>query len=219
MITVLVTRPADAQDALADELEGSGLAVLSCPLIRTEAVPGPNARAADFDWIVFSSRTGVRHGLPRLDGVLPKVAAVGPGTAAALGGAGSRVDLVASVHSQTGLVDALGESPGRVLFPGAADAGRELAGALGATHLVVYRTVETEPASVPDADLVALASASAARALSHIRKDLRCVSIGPSTSAVAQRHGLEVVGEAKSSDLPGLVHAIRLAASRLRSSP
>jgi uroporphyrinogen-III synthase len=146
------------------------------------------------------------------------VAAVGPGTAAALGDAGARVDLVASVHSQTGLVDALGESPGRVLFPGAADAGSGLARSLEATHLVVYRTVEMRAASVPDADLVAVASASAARALSHIRKDLRCVSIGPSTSAIARRHGLEVVEEAVSSDLPGLLHAIRLAASRLRSS-
>jgi uroporphyrinogen-III synthase len=218
MITVLVTRAADSQDTLVDELEGSGFAVLSCPLIRTEPVPGPKARPKDFDWIVFTSRTGVRHGLPRLDGALPKVAAVGPGTAEALGDAGARVDLVASVHSQTGLVDALGESPGRVLFAGAADAGSELARALEATHLVVYRTVELRGASVPDADLVAVASASAARVLSHIRKDLRCVSIGPSTSAIARRHGLEVVEEAVSSDLPGLVHAIRLAASRLRSS-
>jgi uroporphyrinogen-III synthase len=46
-----------------------------------------------------------------------------------------------------------------------------------------------------------------------------CVSIGPVTSGEARRHGLDVVAEAASHDLEGLVQAVKLAASQAASSP
>jgi uroporphyrinogen-III synthase len=45
------------------------------------------------------------------------------------------------------------------------------------------------------------------------------VSIGPVTSAEARDGGLEVVAEAESHDLDGLVAAVKLAASHASSSP
>jgi uroporphyrinogen-III synthase len=45
------------------------------------------------------------------------------------------------------------------------------------------------------------------------------VSIGPVTSAEAERQGLSVVAEAETHDLDGLVEAVKLAASRAGSSP
>jgi uroporphyrinogen-III synthase len=45
------------------------------------------------------------------------------------------------------------------------------------------------------------------------------VSIGPVTSAEALDAGLEVVVEAESHDLDGLVAAVKLAASHASSSP
>ena len=90
---------------------------------------------------------------------------------------------------------------------------------LGAELVPLYRTVELEVSSFPDADLVVLASASAARALAALRTDLACVSIGPVTSAEARDAGLEVVAEAESHDLDGLVAAVKLAASHASSSP
>ena len=208
---VLVTRARDEAGALMGALEEAGLDVYGCPLVRVEPVTGPSCAASDFDWVVFTSRSGVRLGLPRLAGALPRVAAVGPGTAEALRGAGVEVDLVPSIHTQRGLVAALGEQAGTVLFPGAEDVGPELVEALGARHLVVYRTVELRLAQVPDADLAVLASASAARALARHRTDIPCVTIGPSTSAAADECGLTIAREAQSSSIEELVAAVILA--------
>jgi uroporphyrinogen-III synthase len=83
----------------------------------------------------------------------------------------------------------------------------------------VYRTVELVPESFPDADLVVLASASAARAFAALGVDAACVSIGPVTSAEARGLGLRVVAEADSHDRVGLVAAVKLAASNAGSSP
>jgi uroporphyrinogen-III synthase len=57
-----------------------------------------------------------------------------------------------------------------------------------------------------------LASPSAARALARIDTSLPVVSIGPETTAAARAAGLNVVCEAHSHDLDGLVAAVTEAA-------
>ena len=215
MTRVLVTRAVEDAERLVRALEQADLEPLACPLVSTEAVPGPVHEANQYAWVVFTSRAGVRFGLRRLAGTPRRVAAVGPGTARALREAGVAVDLVPPTHTQRGLVEALGPDPGSVLFAGAERAGDELTEILGAHHLVVYRTVEVTPTQIPDADLAVLASASAARSLARRRSDIPCVTIGPSTSEEAARCGLVTLCEAETSDLAGLVDAVRLGASRL----
>jgi uroporphyrinogen-III synthase len=105
-----------------------------------------------------------------------------------------------------------------VLFTGAEDARPLLAAALGADVEVLYRTVALVP-EFPEADLVVLASASAARAFAALGRSLPVVSIGPVTSAEARGLGLHVAAEASTHDLAGLAEAVRLAASRTTSSP
>src|SRR5439155_24789529 len=104
--------------------------------------------------------------------------------------------------------------PGRGVFRPAEGARAILPPARGADVDHLYRTVEAPPRCFPDAGLVVLASASAARALASVRVDLPCVSIGPVTSEEARRRGLEVVAEASSHDLDGLLEAVKLAACR-----
>jgi uroporphyrinogen-III synthase len=84
--------------------------------------------------------------------------------------------------------------------------------------LPLYRTVAERPAVFPEGDLVVLASASAARAFASLRVDLPCVTIGPVTSAEALRVGLDVVAEATSHDLDGLVEAVSTAVAQLAAS-
>ena len=96
-----------------------------------------------------------------------RVAAIGEATADAFGGA----DLVAETSTQEGLLDALPEAPGRVLFAAAEGARRLLPDALDADVVALYRTVELEPADWPDGDLVVLVSPSAARALARVTCD------------------------------------------------
>ena len=204
---------------LAERLRAGRFEVVAAPLIRIEEIDGPAIEAERYDWILVTSRNAVEPLLRRLQGRLGRIAAIGPGTAEALNSHGIEPDIVAERSTQEGLVEQLPKLPGRVLHAAAEDARDVLVRELGAELVPHYRTVELEVASFPDADLVVLASASAARALATLRTDIACVSIGPVTSAEARDAGLEVVAEAESHDLDGLVAAVKLAASHASSSP
>jgi uroporphyrinogen III methyltransferase/synthase len=217
-VRVIVTRAREGADRLADRLRRDGFDVVTCPLIRIEPIDGPPIRADAYDWIVLTSARAVEQLLPRLEGPLPAVAAIGPGTAEALKEHGVEPALVARRSTQEGLLDELPRRAGRVLFAAAEGARPVLARELGADVVPLYRTVEERPEAFPDGDLVVLASASAARALAALRRDVPCVSIGPVTSQEARRRGLHVVAEARTHDLGGLVEAVRLAALQLGSS-
>jgi uroporphyrinogen III methyltransferase / synthase len=204
---------------LADRLRDDGFDVAECPLVRLEPLDGPPIRTDGYDWLVLTSRHGVEELFRRLEGFVPRVAVVGPGTAEALRAHGIEPTLVATVSTQEGLVSELPSPAGRVLFAGAEDARSVLARDLGADFIPLYRTVELSPEAFPDGDLAVLASSSAARALAATGSTLPCVSIGPVTTAEAEAHGLDVVAEAETHDLEGLAAAVKLAASRAGSSP
>jgi uroporphyrinogen III methyltransferase / synthase len=204
---------------LGEELRAEGFEVVECPLIRIEPLDGPPVLAGDYDWLVLTSRHGVDQLLRRLEGPLPRVAVVGPGTADALRAHGVEPDLVAGRSTQEGLVEELPRPTGRVLFAGAEDARAVLVRELDAEFVPLYRTVGLSPNVVPDGDLVVIASASAAKALGETGARIPCVSIGPVTSAEAELQGLEIAGEAETHDREGLVRAVKLAASRAGSSP
>lgn len=211
---VVVTRARESADELAARLRGEGFEVVECPLIRIEPLDAPSVDPSGYEWVVVTSRIAVGELFRRLHGSLPRVAAIGPGTAAALREHGVEPALVPARSTQEGLLAELPCPPGRVLFVAAEGARDVLPRALGADVVHLYRTVEAPPRRFPDAGLVVLASASAARALASVRVDLPCVSIGPVTSEEARRRGLEVVAEASSHDLDGLLEAVKLAACR-----
>jgi uroporphyrinogen III methyltransferase/synthase len=203
---------------LADALAAEGLEVETCPLVAVEPLAGPPVRTAEYDWLLLTSRSGVEALFARVAGELPRVAVVGKGTAEALRERGVEPDLVAKTSTQEGLAAELPRPAGRVLFAGAEDARGVLVRELGAEFVPLYRTVEVRPERFPDADLVVLASASAARSYAALGLPLPCVSIGPVTSAEARALGLRVLAEAPTHDREGLVAAVKLAAS-LGSSP
>jgi uroporphyrinogen-III synthase len=216
---VALTRASPGNDELAVRLRAAGLEPVESPLVAVEPLGGPPVLLGGYDWVVLTSRHGVDALFARLEGRLPRVAVIGPGTAEALRGHGVEPDLVPVVSTQEGLVAAFPSGPGRVLFAGAEGSRDVLVRELGADFLPLYRTLELRPEPFPDADLVVLASASAARAFAALGRDNPCVSIGPVTSAEARDLGLRVAAEAKTHDLDGLVEAVRLAASRATSSP
>lgn len=206
-------------ERMARRLSEEGIEGVVCPVIRVEPIPGPPISAAGYDWVVLTSRTGVEAFFQRLEGGLPRVAVVGPGTAEALREQGVEPALVASRSTQEGLVEELPRPAGRVLFAGAEGARDTITRALDAEFVALYRTIEERPDRFPDVDLVVLASASAARAFARLGVRLPCVSIGPVTSAEARRLGLDVVAEAATHDADGLVDAVKLARSSVGSSP
>ena len=164
-----------------------------------------------------------------------RVAAIGPGTAAALRSHGVIADVVPERFVAEGLVEALADVPvKRALVARAAEARDVLPDALrerGAEVDVValYETV-AEPLdqaaleAVAGADYVTFTSSSTVRFLLSSAGDLgsrlrgRLVSIGPVTSETLREHGLEPDVEATRHDIDGLVDALVADAARARAA-
>ena len=200
---MLLTRPEGRNEELADALRAVGHEVACVPLIALEPLGDEPIDLDGYDWVLVTSALGARELRRRGRGRPRRFAAIGRATAAALGGA----DLVPRVSTQEGLLAELPKPAGRVLFAGAEAARRLLVEELEADFLPLYRTRELAP-ELPDADIVVLASPSAARAYAALGGDRPTVSIGPETTAAARSAGLEVVDEARAQDVGGLVAAV-----------
>ncbi|HWN20932.1 MAG TPA: uroporphyrinogen-III synthase [Gaiellaceae bacterium] len=205
---IVVTRPRGQEGELVARLEALGHVVEVCPLVAVEPLGDDPIDVGGYDWVVVTSVNGARELRRRMTGAPARVAAIGSATASAFGG----VDLVPRVSTQEGLLAELPRPAGRVLFAGAEGARRLLADELGAEFVPLYRTLELQPERMPAGDLVVLASPSAARALARTGAAIPAVSIGPETTAAARAAAIEVVGEAATHDLDGLVAAVATAA-------
>jgi uroporphyrinogen-III synthase len=201
---IALTRPEGRNERLADELRSLGYEIVVEPLVALEPIGDGPIDVGGYDWLVVTSVTGARELRRRARGSPKRVAAIGAATADAFGGA----DLVPRVSTQEGLLAELPRPPGRVLFAGAEEARRLLVDELRADFVALYRTRTLRPDAPLDVDLVVVASASAARALGALQRDVPVVSIGPETSAAARRVGLRVGAEARTHDHAGLVEAI-----------
>ena len=201
-----MTRPRDQASALVERLRELGHEVEVCPLIEVEPIGPETLDVSGYDWVIVTSANGARELAKRMRGRPARVAAIGTATAEAWPG---DVDLVPPVSTQEGLLAALPRPAGHVLFAGAEGARRLLVDELGADFVPLYRTNELRPGDFPDGDLVLLASPSAARAFSELARTIPVVSIGPETTAAAERGRLDVVAEARDHDLEGLIEAVR----------
>ena len=203
-----MTRPRDQAGPLVERLEALGHEVVPCPLIEIVPLDGDPVETDAYEWVIVTSPNGAEQFARRRRGRLPKMAAVGPGTAEALAAQGIRVDLVPRVSTQEGLLAEFPREHGRVLFVGARGSRRRLVDALGADFVPLYDTALVRPESPPDGDVVVLASGSAARSFAALGLAIPAVSIGPETTRVAERAGVRVLEEAPTHDLEGLLAAV-----------
>jgi uroporphyrinogen III methyltransferase/synthase len=217
-VKVIVTRPRAQAGPLVERLAALGHDVVECPLIEIVPTGHEPIDATGYDWVVVTSPNGAEHFARRRRGPLPRVAAVGPGTAEMLRAHGIEPALVPRVSTQEGLLDEFPRPPGRVLVAAARGARRTLVDGLGADLLALYDTVLVRPEHVPAGDLVVLASGSAARSFAALGSDVPAATIGPQTTRVANHLGLRVVAEAPTHDLDGLVEAVRLAERWIETS-
>jgi uroporphyrinogen-III synthase len=204
-VRVIVTRPADRAARLVAALERAGFEVDVCPLIETVPIDDGPIEVTGYDWVIVTSSAGAQELARRHRGYLPRVAAVGAATAQTLADHGIPVDFVPSVASQEGLVAEFPQPAGRVLFVGAEEAGDLLEAILDADFRAVYRTRTLRPSRQPVGDVVILASGSAARAWAELGLEQPAISIGRVTTAAALEAGIEVVCEARTPDVQGLV--------------
>ncbi len=234
-LTVAVTRARASASGLSRRLESLGAHVVQAPVIRTVPLPGPAPELAPYDLLCLTSPAGVGALFERLRtaGVDARalagarVAAIGPGTAAALGEHGILADVVPDRSVAEGLVAALADvqPPVRRALIARAREGREvLPDALRAQGaevdvLTLYETVAEAP---PEhilrealmADYIAFTSASTVRFFlqaagsADFSPDARIVSIGPITSEALREQGLQPHIEASDHDIDGLVQAL-----------
>ena len=206
-VRVIVTRPRAQAGPLVGRLEELGVEVVECPLIEIERISDDPVDCAGYDWLVITSPNGADE-IARRGRNIPRVAAVGPGTAEALRAHGLAPEFVARESSQDGLMREFPRPAGRVLFAAAEGARGGSVDELGADFTPLYRTRLLSP-EPPEGDLVVLASGSAARAYAAIGGAAPAVTIGPETSKVAAGVGLTIRVEAATHDLDGLVAAVR----------
>jgi uroporphyrinogen-III synthase len=207
-VRVVVTRPRDQAGPLVERLETLGFEVVECPLIEIERISDEPLDIRGYDWVIVTSPNGANELARRRSGELPRVAAVGPGTAETLAAHGIEPAFVPRVSTQDGLLEEFPRPAGRVLFAAAEGARRRPAEELGADFVPLYRTRLVRPERVPEGDVVLLASGSAARSFAALGADVPVISIGPQTTRVAVQAGLRVVAEAKTQDLDGLIDAV-----------
>lgn len=234
--TVVVTRAPHQASRLADRLSDRGASVLNVPTIDiVDAADGGAGlrtaldRVGDYEWLVVTSPNGAERTLAalgdarRLAGV--KLAAIGPGTAAALTRSLLVPDLLPERYVAEGLLEAFPDPPhpgAKVLLCTAEETRGVLDEGLTARGwqvdvAVAYRTV---PAAVPErvlasiggADVVAFASSSAvngfAAAVPRHSWPAVAAAIGPITADTARQAGFDRVVEAERHDIDGLVEAI-----------
>lgn len=245
---VLVTRAREQASSAATLLRERGADAVLMPTIEIHAPSDPApmidavASLERYLWVVFTSANGVermwselrRQGRDARAFGRAKVAAIGPGTAAALERYGLAADVVAKDHKGEGLAGellaAIGPDRPRVLLARAEVARDVVPEALRSAGcevdvVAVYKTrspprplLEGLSALLEagEVDVVTFTSSSTvehlcdaleARAAELLAKT--CVaSIGPITSETAQKRGLRVDVTAQEHSVPGLVEAI-----------
>ncbi len=229
---IVVTRARARASALAGELRRRGAEVVELPTIAFEPPDDPDrlaraaARVGGYDWVVFTSPIGVARFMEQLrdaralGGV--RVAAIGPGTAAALAANNVVADLVPGRFVAEALLEAMPAGPGRVLIPRAETARDVLPEGLAATDWEVdvvpaYRTVAPPPdPGAPDrlagTEVITFTSSSTVTNFvdTYGSDGVPPVvaTIGPVTTATARSRGLEVAVEATEHTIGGLVAAL-----------
>lgn len=229
---IALTRELEQARPLSERLQELGAEVVLCPVLQFVPPDDPEplrqalSELESYAWVLFTSPNGVRYFFQalfersgdtrRLGGA--RLAAIGPGTAAALRDRGLLADVVPSQSMAEGLLEALAEHPMqglRVLLPRAQEARELLPEELGRRGarvdvVPVYKTIMPEPPpELQEVDRVVLMSSSAARHFRHLTKgDPQCVCIGPVTDETARQLGFTRRVQARQFDLEGVVRAL-----------
>jgi len=236
---VVVTRAREQASELRSRLEALGAEVLELPVIAIEPLAFKLPALHRYAWLVFTSANGVAVFFDRglagasLDAraLAPvRVAAIGPGTAAALATRGVRADLVPERFVAESLLEGFPApgTPGERILLARAEQARDVLPDGLAGHgyevevLNLYRTVVAEPdpdalarVRAGDVDAITFTSSSTVTNFLDVVGPLPdpqplVVSIGPVTTATATERGLRVDAEAAEHTIEGLVTALRV---------
>lgn len=243
---VVVTRTQKQASRMSKQLRDLGADVLEMPTIRMARTEGEEAKnfalcvteAHTYDWLIFTSPNAVEYFfeafyLIRDDARAiggPRIAAVGPGTAAKLKEYRMATDLMPETHVAEELAAAFRKEAGSIenttmLWIRAKGARDVLAKELTAAGVILDEAIAYETTSELDdptgavqrfreegADFITFTSASTVEGFLDmgltIPDETMIASIGPITSAALVENGYDPDAEAKSNDIPGLIQAV-----------
>lgn len=210
-LRVLVTRASPGE--LGSALAAGGCVVVHLPLNEQFSLyGGPPTPTPPPAGVLVTSAAVVRlapHALGWMGSA--RVVAVGRATARALEAHGVAVDVVADGSGASAL--SYFKRDARPCFVGARRPAPALAEAVAAgrvQHWPVYGRRDLPVHQVPSADVVTLASPSAARRWAQVLQGGRppCVVIGATTARAAVAAGLHVVATAAQPTMAGLAEAV-----------
>ena len=218
-VSVVITRSQEENEKLARRLRRAGLepvpvdTISFAPPDSWDEVDRALRDLASFDWLAFTSSSGVEYFGRRAKSLSlelpwkgkPKVAAVGEHTATALSGLGLKADFVPSRFTTENLGEELpGRAGDRVLLLRSEEANPVLEAKLGergfrVQETAVYRTLPVRRSNIKikKADMIVFASPSAVRSFCSLvteeelreMRRLRTICIGPVTESAAREMG------------------------------
>ncbi len=222
---IIRTYPDYEQDELDDILRSAGICVLSMPMIAVDPLRFmPKKDISDYDWLIFTSKNAVYSffGQCTVTGT-HRIAALGPGTAAALTRVGHPPDFTGTGKSAIHFSEELRQAilPGEHLLLALGTLAPDtLETTLSTSHPVervnVYQTgmpklVDRDllmRVEKDQYDLLIVSSPSAIRnlwtLLSGNKENLRIISIGQTTTAAIRDFHIEPVATAMKPGYQGL---------------
>ncbi len=242
---IVVTRESNKVSSFAREIRAIGAETIEFPTIESTApdsyaiLDAALARLEVFDWIVFTSATGVERFMWRLRDLRKdiralakaRIAAIGPATAQLLREYALTVDAIPTEYRAEAIIGAIGIGKIRgahILIPRAQIARevlpRMLSDSDAAEVLVApaYKTIKPSGAAIDRVreslsatgyDLVAFTSSSSASNFVEVvgkpKPGAKAAAIGPITAETAKRLGFEVVVKPGEYTIAALTAAIR----------
>ena len=224
---IIITRPQGRGESLSEKLRDLGAEVIHLPTIRLLTLHGSldGVNLSGWDWIGFTSVTGVNAFFELLNESgrdvrelgIAKIAAIGSATADSLRTHGLKVDYVPEIFDGVHLAEGLAKIAEGVLMFRAENGSEDISKILNHygirnKQVCIYRTDYVKLLHVPKyTDIIIFTSASTVKGFCHSVKDMRSVKtvcIGRQTADEAVRQGFSDVVIAEQADIDSLVKAV-----------
>ena len=224
---IIITRPESRAAELSQLLRDEGAEVIIMPTIKTSGIPQAldNADLSGYDWIGFTSVTGVNALIESLcesnrdirEIGHAKIAAIGNATREALNSHGLKVDYVPEIFDGLHLAEGLANFGGRILMIRALNGTPDINNifmkyGIAFDEICIYRTDYVELNHVPKfADIIIFTSASTVRGFTRnisTMRDVIAVCIGSQTAEEAKREGFTRIRIAEEASVRKLFEAV-----------
>ena len=176
---IALTRPVERSENLARMLRNAGAEVVLIPSIKTEIINNSldNKNISDYDWISFTSVTGVNAFFELLrennrdirEIGNAKIAAIGEATSQAIKNHGLKVDFMPEIYDCENLAKGLANLNGKILFLRAENGSQDIQKIMRLNkkiydEICIYKTIYVKSSYIPEnLDIIIFTSASTVR--------------------------------------------------------